>query len=43
MGSVDISGAIYILNFLFTGGPAPNVPYPNAGLDANLDDPWTCL
>jgi PKD repeat protein len=42
-GSVDISGAIYILNFLFTGGPAPHVPYPNAGLDANLDDPWTCL
>ena len=42
-GLIDISAAIYILNFLFTGGSSPHVPYPNAGLDADPNDPWTCL
>jgi hypothetical protein len=37
-GSIDISDAVYVLNFLFNGGPAPDcVPIANANGSGGLD------
>jgi hypothetical protein len=32
-----ITDAIYILNFLFLGGPAPLPPFPECGIDPTVD------
>jgi hypothetical protein len=37
-GAVDISDAVYSLQFLFIGGPAPKSPFPECGMDPFLDD-----
>lgn len=39
---IDISDAIYILNFLFSGGNQPLTPYPDFGVD-NTDDDFGCI
>jgi hypothetical protein len=36
-GKIDISDAIYILQFLFLGGPAPEASFPDAGTDPSED------
>ena len=36
-GLLDITDAIYLLGFLFQGGPAPPAPYPAPGKDATQD------
>jgi len=30
---LDISDAVYLLGFLFLGGPSPPPPYPEPGVD----------
>jgi hypothetical protein len=40
-GQVSISSAVYLLEFLFLGGPPPASPYPSCGQDPTLDD-LTC-
>ena len=42
-GSIGISSIVALLNFLFTAGPAPAVPYPNPGLDPTDDSLGECL
>jgi hypothetical protein len=32
-GGVDLSDAVYVLTYLFLGGPAPAAPFPGCGLD----------
>ena len=39
---IDLTDAVYLLNYNFTGGPAPRVPYPSPGLDPTLDDAFSC-
>ena len=36
-GLLDITDAIYLLGYLFQGGPAPLAPYPVAGKDTTKD------
>ena len=36
-GSLDLSDAVNLLDFLFTGGGAPEAPFPLAGLDPTPD------
>lgn len=36
-GNINISDAVYTLFFLFSGGPAPQSPYPSCGPDPSLD------
>ncbi len=35
-GSVNVGDAVYMINFVFNGGPAP-IPYPICSGDANCD------
>ena len=35
---IDISDAIYTLNFLFSGGDQPKQPYPDYGVDDQGDN-----
>ena len=42
-GAIGISSIVALLNFLFTAGPAPAVPYPNPGLDPTEDSLEECL
>ena len=37
-GQVNLTDAIALLNFLFQGGPAPQAPYPEAGIDPTEDE-----
>jgi hypothetical protein len=41
-GTVDISDPVYILFFLFVGGPQPPIPYPEAGKDPTFLDNLEC-
>ncbi len=36
-GKVELTDAIRVLNFLFTGGNAPPEPYPEVGTDRTGD------
>ena len=36
-GTIELTDAIYIFNFLFLGGPIIPDPYPVAGTDPTLD------
>jgi hypothetical protein len=42
-GSLEITDGIAVLAYLFQGGPEPNPPYPNPGLDPTDDDLEPCL
>ena len=42
-GRIGITSVVALLNFLFSAGPAPAVPYPNPGLDPTPDDLGECL
>ncbi len=37
-GSVDVTDPVYLLNFLFAGGPSPAAPFSECGLDPTPDD-----
>ena len=37
-GQSEITDAIYLLTFLFLGGPAPDEPFPTCGPDATTDE-----
>ena len=37
-GQVNLTDAIALLNFLFQGGPAPQAPYPETGIDPTEDE-----
>jgi len=41
-GMVDISDPVYILFYLFVGGPRPPIPYPDAGNDPTFLDNLEC-
>ena len=42
-GGVNITDGIYVLNFLFLGGPAPPAPHPGCGTEPQGDaDGVTC-
>ena len=34
----DVTDALYLLTFLFRGGPQPSEPYPQPGVDPSDDD-----
>jgi hypothetical protein len=34
---IDISDSIWLLNYLFKGGPQPSEPFPQAGVDPSDD------
>ena len=36
-GGVDVTNAVYLLSFLFSGGPPPAPPWPNCGLPTAND------
>ncbi|MEM7260535.1 MAG: hypothetical protein AAF488_00995 [Planctomycetota bacterium] len=36
-GAFDVSDPVYLLAFLFAGGPEPLPPYPDCGTDATSD------
>ncbi len=36
-GGIDISDAVFLLGYLFSGGPSPAAPFPNPGQDPTLD------
>ena len=36
-GTVNSQDATDLLNYLFSGGPAPKAPYPQAGTDPTMD------
>ena len=40
-GALEITDAVYLLNSLFLGGPAPAQPFPSCGLDSTTDE-LTC-
>jgi hypothetical protein len=40
--TVDIADPILLLSFLFLGGLAPAVPFPNLGLDPTEDGLGDC-
>jgi len=40
-GNIDLTDAIYLLNFLFLGGPAPELPFATCGADLTIDE-LTC-
>jgi hypothetical protein len=42
-GTIDMTDAIYILTFLFLGGPALTAPFPDAGADPTQDSWHDCL
>jgi hypothetical protein len=42
-GAIDITDAVYLLGFLFTGGPEPPAPFPLPGLDPTASDPYECI
>jgi hypothetical protein len=42
-GSLRLTDALLVLNFLFRNGVAPAHPYPVAGLDTPLEDALSCL
>ena len=37
-GEIDLSDAIYTLNYLFSGGNIIKEPYPDRGTDSTLDE-----
>lgn len=41
-GALDVADPISLLNGLFSGGPPPNAPYPDCGIDLT-PDPIPCL
>src|SRR6185295_3323530 len=36
-GAVELTDAIHLLNYLYLSGPAPRPPFPDCGLDPNVD------
>lgn len=42
-GDVELTDAVFILQFLFQRGPPPPSPYPEPGLDPTPGDDYTCL
>ncbi|MEM7233740.1 MAG: hypothetical protein AAF517_16310, partial [Planctomycetota bacterium] len=40
-GVLNVSDAVYVLNFLFLGASTPVAPFPRLGIDTSLDD-LTC-
>ncbi len=36
-GGIKLSDAVYLLQFLFAGGPQPPLPYPEPGVDTGWD------
>ena len=36
-GKIDITDAVYTLQFLFLGGPSPKGPFPDCGIDDEID------
>lgn len=41
-GTIEISDPIYLLRYLFLGGPPPPPPFPEPGLDPTPEDPYDC-
>lgn len=41
-GQHDLADPIYLLMHLFVDGPDPKPPFPEPGIDATDDDPFTC-
>ena len=41
-GTVDIADPVFLLNFLFSGGPTPPAPFSECAFDPT-DDGLTCL
>jgi hypothetical protein len=39
-GRFDIADAVYILSYVFDGGPPPPPPFPDCGIDPTPDDLW---
>ena len=39
---VDLSDAVYLLNFLFLGGPPPGPPFPDCGAGSVPSDAEMC-
>lgn len=39
-GEVRVTDAIYLLRYMFAGGPEPPAPYPEAGGDRTMDEAW---
>ncbi len=37
-GKVDVTDPVYLLNFLFTGGAPPALPFAECGQDPTVDD-----
>jgi predicted outer membrane repeat protein len=37
-GAVDLADAVYLLDYLFKGGPAPMAPFPEIGFDVLADE-----
>lgn len=37
-GGVNLTDAVYLLNFLFIGGPQPPHPFPTPGVETGQDD-----
>jgi len=37
-GKIDVADSVYLLGYLFTGGPPPPPPFPDAGPDPTPDD-----
>ena len=40
-GNMDITDGIYLLDFMFLGGPEPPPPFPDCGPDPTIDE-LTC-
>jgi hypothetical protein len=38
MAKPELSDAVYLLSFLFAGGPPPPPPYPDCGPDPTADE-----
>jgi len=39
---LNLADALYLLNYLFQGGPAPAAPFPNPGADTGTPGPLGC-
>ena len=42
-GGVEVSDAIYVINFLFAGGPQPVAPFPDCGVGGTREQILGCL
>jgi hypothetical protein len=36
-GTLDLTDALYTLSFLFLGGPSPEAPFPDCGVERWID------